>query len=106
MLACFALTLAAAIASPLAGLQGGLELVCTTGGGMKLVAPNSDDSTAAPSFMLDCPLCSTAHAPPPAQWSSVMPLQPLAHGLQPVVVARIAALTAPPLPARGPPALS
>ena len=29
------------LASPLAGMQGGLELVCTTGGGMKLVATNS-----------------------------------------------------------------
>lgn len=103
MLVWFALTLAAAVASPLAGMQGGLELVCTSSGGMKLVSTNGDDAQAAGSLSLDCPLCSTAHAPPPALQSGAMAVQAMAHQLQPAVVARIAALTAPPLPARGPP---
>ena len=67
MLVWFALTLTVAVASPLAGMQGGLELVCTTGGGMKLVATNSDGAESVGSLTLDCPLCSTAHAPPPRQ---------------------------------------
>lgn len=103
MLVWFALTLTAAVASPLAGMQGGLELVCTTGGGMKLVATNGDEASSVASLSLDCPLCSTAHAPPPAVQPLALLHQPLAYRLQPQVAARIAALTAPPLPARGPP---
>ncbi|MBY0455116.1 MAG: DUF2946 family protein [Burkholderiaceae bacterium] len=106
MLVWFALTLASAVASPLLGVQGGVQMVCTAGG-IKLVAQNGDDAVAAGGFALDCPLCSTAHAPPPVAPSlAPVVVQPLAYRLQPIVAARIAALTAPPLPARGPPHFS
>ena len=78
-------------------------LVCTTGGGMKLVATNSDGAESVGSLTLDCSLCSTAHAPPPATQPLALLPQPLAYRLKPQVAARIAALPAPPLPARGPP---
>lgn len=67
------------------------------------VATNGDEASSVASLSLDCPLCSTAHAPPPAVQPLALLHQPLAYRLQPQVAARIAALTAPPLPARGPP---
>lgn len=69
----------------------------------ELVATNGDEASSVASLSLDCPLCSTAHAPPPAVQPLALLHQPLAYRLQPQVAARIAALTAPPLPARGPP---
>jgi hypothetical protein len=56
---------------------------------------------------MDCPLCATSSAPPPPVLRlSAEPAQPLAHVLQSIPAAHIAALTAAPLPARGPPAFS
>ena len=55
---------------------------------------------------LDCPLCVLTGAPPPAPPVVQLPQpQPLGHALQSIPAARIAAATAAPLPARGPPAL-
>ncbi|AEG94758.1 hypothetical protein [Ramlibacter tataouinensis] len=100
VLAWFALSLGAALASPVVQPQG-VELVCA-GGVMKLMTVD-EGGPAGASQALDCPLCTPAGAPPaPAPVAAAMPL-PLGHALQPIPAARIAALTAAPLPARGPP---
>ena len=100
VLAWFALVVAAAAAGPVFQPQS-LELVCS-GGGMKLVAA-ADDEGGPPAQVagLDCPLCAALPAPPAAL--PAPRLQPLGLALHPIVAARIAALTAAPLPARGPP---
>ena len=99
----FALALGVAMASPLVSPKS-LDLVCSSGGVMKLVA--SDDGDEAPSSSaMDCPLCmSLAFPPAPANAQAVKP-SPLSHALHPIAAAHIASATAPPLPSRGPPAL-
>lgn len=105
VLAWFVLSLGVAIASPLVQPQS-LELICATGGAMKLIVKNADGTAQERGHTLDCPLCATVAAPPPALTPVVLAPSPLAHALQPVAAAHIAARTAAPLPPRGPPALS
>jgi hypothetical protein len=50
-------------------------------------------------------LCASISAPPPALNTALTQPSPLAHVMQPLAAAHIAALTAPPLPSRGPPEL-
>ncbi|MEO5796953.1 MAG: hypothetical protein ABIP34_19135 [Rhodoferax sp.] len=103
VLLCFALSLGVAIASPLTHPQA-MELVCSSGGSVKLLVTAPDGSTQVVSQMGDCPLCITAGAPPPVgpgPW--VEPVQPLSYVLRTIPAAHIAFLTAAPLPARGPP---
>jgi hypothetical protein len=99
----FALSVGVAIASPLVNTQG-MELVCTGTGSMKLVGQGEGDASASTKTM-DCPLCMPFAAPPPALNSTLTQPSPLAHAMLPFAAAHIAALTAPPLPSRGPPAL-
>lgn len=99
----FVLSMGVAIASPVLN-PAGMDMVCTGTGVMKLVVQGDDDA-AASSLTLDCPLCASINAPPPAINNALTQPSPLAHALQPVASAHIAALTAPPLPSRGPPAL-
>ena len=74
---------------------------------MKMVAIGDDgssDHTALGAGHLDCPMCLPHAPPPPPVLQLTAPTQsPLRHALQPVERARIAAITAAPLPARGPP---
>jgi hypothetical protein len=100
-----ALALAVATASPLV-LAESLELVCTTGGGMKLLVHGDGDTHEASGHASDCQLCASLPAPPPVHRLAVEPPAPLAHALRPTVEAHLAWLTAAPLPARGPPLLS
>ena len=100
----FALSIGVAIASPVVNPQG-MDLVCTSTGSMKLVVQGEDEGVAASSHTLDCPLCASISAPPSAINTTLTQPSPLAHALQPLVAAHIAAITAPPLPSRGPPAL-
>lgn len=105
VLAWIVLATGVAVAAPLVVGQT-LEMVCS-GAGMKLVAAGGDadvDGQPQPSA-LDCPLCASLAAPPPAAVPAVF-LPPLAHALKAIPSARIAALTAGPLPARGPPVRS
>jgi hypothetical protein len=99
----FALSVGVAIASPVVNPHG-MDLVCTSTGSMKLVV-QGDDDVAASSLTMDCPLCASSSAPPPALNTALTQPSPLAHAMQPLAAAHIAALTAPPLPSRGPPAL-
>ena len=102
----FALSVGVAIASPMVNPQA-MDLVCTSTGSMKLVVQGEDDSTAASSHTLDCPLCATLSAPPALNTALTQPApSSLAHALEPLTAAHIASVTAPPLPSRGPPALS
>ncbi len=101
----FALTLGAAVASPVVNPQ--TELVICTGMGMLKVVL-ADDGTvttaaAEAGNALFCPLCMVGGAPAPFVMHTVAPPQPLGHVLQPVPAAILAALTAAPPPARGPP---
>lgn len=100
----FALSLGAAIASPLVQPRA-MELVCSAGGAVKLLVKNEDGAGERSALSLDCSLCPAPAAPPPAAGLAAEPPQPLSHGLGRLPEARIAWLTAAPLPARGPPGL-
>ena len=102
----FALSIGVAIASPLVKPQA-MELICSGSGAVKLLIQTDDGGQEVASFTLDCPLCATSSAPPPpATRLTSEPAQPLAYVLQSIPAARIASLTAAPLPARGPPIFS
>ena len=102
----FLLSLGVAIASPLVNPQS-TELICSGTGVMKLLVKNADgSSTEAATRMLDCPLCASISAPPPAAKVAAEPAQPLGYVLQTIPAAQIAALTAAPPPGRGPPVFS
>lgn len=103
VLAWFVLAVGLATAAPLVQPDG-MTIVCSGGGGMKLVMQGDDGGEAPTSLTLDCPLCA-AVAPPPVALQ-VPVAQPLAHATQSIPAARLAALTGAPLPARGPPAFS
>ena len=98
----FALSVGVAIASPMVQPKA-VDMVCTSTGSMKLVAQGDEDSSTVASPTLDCPLCATTCAPPPALITALTQPSPLSHALLPTVVAHIASLTAPPPPSRGPP---
>lgn len=102
-LAWFVMTLCVAGASPVVHPVA-IEIVCSAGGSVKAIV-TSDDGSAAEvgQHTLDCPLCFAATIAF-ADLGGVpeMP-QPLAHALQPIAAAHIAALVGAPLPARGPP---
>ena len=101
----FVLSLGVAIASPVVNPQA-MELVCSSAGAVKVVVKTDDGAQEMGASHLDCPLCVLTGAPPPAPAVVQLPQpQPLGHALQSIPSARIAAATAAPLPARGPPAL-
>jgi hypothetical protein len=100
----FAMALGVAMASPLVSPQS-MDMVCSSGGVMKLVVSDEGDQAQAAGQSMDCPLClSLAFPPAPTTAQAVKP-SPLSHALQPAAAAHIASATAPPLPSRGPPAL-
>ncbi|XAH24240.1 DUF2946 family protein [Xylophilus sp. GW821-FHT01B05] len=100
----FLLAVGAAVASPLMQPQS-LELICSGVGQLKLLVKHADGSSnsAQQGHTLDCPLCASVGAPPPVLAQAATVPHPLAYALQPVPAAHIAARTAAPLPARGPP---
>ena len=106
VLAWFMASLGVAIAAPIVHPQP-IQIICSSTGTLMLMM-QSDDGTVEKmgSVGMDCPLCSPAGAPPAATIGTLIPPLPLAHALLPIESARIAAATAAPLPARGPPALS
>jgi hypothetical protein len=101
VLAWFVLALGVAVASPLVQPQA-LELVCSSAGAVKLVQVG-DDGAAASTHLLDCPLCLTGSAPPPAVPSSWTQALPPAHALPALAAPMHAGRTAAPPPSRGPP---
>ncbi|MCZ2498440.1 hypothetical protein GN316_16900 [Xylophilus sp. Kf1] len=107
VLAWFVAYLGAAVASPLVHPSASFELVCSGAGTAKLIQKGDSGGIGASAGSMDCPLCAPGGAPPPSV-PALAPVhaQPLAHVLRPIPAARIAALTAAPLPARGPPRVS
>lgn len=99
----FMLSMGAAIASPMVKPQA-MELVCSGSGAIKVLIKTDDGMQEMGTHTLDCPLCSAVGAPPVLARSQSEPVQPLAYVLRSIPSAHIAALTAAPLPARGPPA--
>lgn len=102
VLAWFMASVGVAIASPLVNPQA-IEVICSGAGTIKLLVQTEDGTVEMGAMGMDCPLCATVGAPPPASTATLPLPQPLAHAVQPVEAARIAAITAAPLPARGPP---
>jgi hypothetical protein len=102
VLAWFALAIGVAVASPLVNPQG-IELICS-GGGMKLLVQGDQDGEPTTGHTLDCPLCASLDAPPAQPQVGVPAIRPTGHALASNPALHIAAVTAPPLPARGPPA--
>ncbi len=101
----FALFIGVATAAPLVQ-PGQLQLVCSAGGGMKLVDSDQPDGEPRLSLGMDCPLCASVAPPPPAAMAGLVMAPPLAHALPWLRLAPWAAASAPPLPSRGPPALA
>src|SRR4051812_29890844 len=101
VLAWFALSLGVAIAAPMVQ-PANIEVVCSGSGALKLLVKGDGGSTQS-THKLDCPLCAGLDAPPSVQTVDV-PFEPMfGRAVQSIPAARIAALVAAPLPARGPP---
>ena len=103
VLAWFALSLGVAVASPLVNPVG-MQLVCSTGGAIKLIAPSDDGGQPVAGHTLDCPLCISIDAPPVAKQGLSDAALPPAAAVSSIPSGRIALLAGAPLPARGPPA--
>ena len=101
----FALFIGVAIASPILNPTE-TQMVCSSAGGMKMVASGEEGTEGAEAKLtanMDCPLCAPVVVPLQSGATTFDHASPLAHSLHPVAAALIAALTAPPLPSRGPP---
>ncbi|WP_295983426.1 DUF2946 family protein [uncultured Variovorax sp.] len=105
VLAWFMASLLIAAASPLVHPQA-IELVCSSAGAVKVIVQGDDGPVEMGTTAMDCPLCLIS-PPPPVKAQAALPTPlPLGRALQSIPAARIAAATASPLPARGPPTLS
>jgi Protein of unknown function (DUF2946) len=98
----FALFLGSAIASTIIKPDG-MQMICASGGLMKMVDASGEDDGLKAFANMDCPLCASVGAPPPPLTAYFEKLSALAHALHPIAAAHIASATAPPLPSRGPP---
>lgn len=101
LLAWFALTLAAAVAAPMAHAAATQD-ICTSAGGARMFG---DAGRPVALTHLDCPLCVPS-VPPPSAWHAMATAQP-APADPPRWVARVRARTHedPAPPARAPPCL-
>lgn len=88
-----------------AAATGGLELVCSTGAGLKLLAKDSQgEPVNAMSAAADCPLCASGAAlPPPACPATATPPSLTELHMRSARIDWMPATPAAPLPARGPP---
>jgi len=98
----FALTLGAAVASPLVNPQTEV-LICSGMGGMAKVTLNDDGTVSDTSVALSCPLCMTGHLNAPVSFSAVPALVPRTYRLPNLAVTPVVAWTAVSPPSRGPP---
>ncbi len=99
----FLLGMAAAYASPVIAPRS-IELLCSTNGAMRLLSQTANGEEANADVM-HCGLCAPSAAPPPAVSNSEFS-SALAYATQRTPASALAALTRPPLPARGPPDFS
>lgn len=100
----FALFIGVAIASPILNPTE-TQMVCSSSGGMKMVAAGNEDANDTLSSNMDCPLCAPVGVPVQTSSAGFDHLSPLAFSLHPIAAALIASRTAPPLPSRGPPSV-
>lgn len=100
----FVASLGVAMASPVVHPRA-MELVCSAAGAVKVIVHTDEGTQDMGMGHMDCPLCMLAGAPPPTPVLPMPSILPLALAVQPIPAARIAAATAAPLPARGPPVL-
>ena len=106
VLAWFVVSLGVAVASPVIQPKA-MQLVCTSAGAVKVIVQTDDGAQDLGAGHMDCPLCAIGGAPPSAPPVASLPqLQPVGLAVQSIPAARIAAATAAPLPARGPPRFS
>lgn len=100
----FALSLGAAIASPMVQPHA-MELVCSSAGAVKLVVKSDGGAgQKVVAHTLECPLCMALNTPPAPQPAGVAePAPSLSHVLRNRLGTQVAARTAAPPPARGPP---
>ncbi len=98
----FALSLGAAIASPMVSPKT-VELICSSAGAMKLIVKSDDGSISQGSHTLDCALCVGTAAPPPAQICPQTQPSGLSYATQAIPQARVATLLFTQPPPRGPP---
>jgi hypothetical protein len=101
----FVLSLGAAIASPVIHPQS-MEFVCSSTGAVKMIVHLDDGVQEIGESHLDCPLCLLGGPPPAEKTAKFISPLPLGRATQSIPSARIAAATASPLSARGPPILS
>lgn len=106
VLAWFVLALGVAVAAP-AVQPRAMELVCSAGGGAKLVVVGeaADHDGPASHHSIECPLCLGV-TPPPAPQRAQGGASPQVQVLQAMAAAPVAAAAGAPLPPRGPPVLS
>jgi len=105
VLAWFVLSLGVAVAAPAVNPQS-IELICSAAGQVKVLVTTDDGvKELTASQAMECPMCLPVAAPAPVETAFQALPQPLGRSVQPIPSARIAALTAAPLPARGPPSL-
>jgi hypothetical protein len=102
VLAWFLAFVAVATAAPAVDAQP-LGDICTSS---SAPSGSQDGGSAAGGHLLHCALCAAVPAPAPQATRQVAAPDALAHAVQPVAAARVAALTRAPLPARGPPPLA
>lgn len=106
VLAWWLLSLAVAFASPVVQPRG-VERVCTAAGFVDVdlrTAPTESGPVVPGSGGADCPMCLVPGVPPIENEVLVhMQARPLGRSLESIPAARLAAATASPLPARGPP---
>jgi hypothetical protein len=102
LLAWFGLFVGMAAAAPLMK-AGPTAALCSASGIVKGLGSSDTEPEGKAQHSIDCVLCCfTAEAPAtPLNWAQ--PVLPLGHMLQSIPCAHIAAITAAPLPPRGPP---
>ena len=104
VLAWFVLFVGVATAAP---FLEGADLAGLCSASASQPAGSGDPADGLPGHGLHCPLCLPTIAPPPPLLAPAIAPAPLPpYVLQPIAAARIAALAAAPLPARGPPSFA
>jgi len=98
----FALTLGAAVATPVIHPQE--ELVVCSGVGLQKVLINADGTESSSTDSgISCPLCLIGGAPPPALVHRLVAEQSAGHVLPATLALPLVSRSAAPPPARGPP---
>ena len=104
MLAWFALSAGAAVASPFV-VSPAVERICSGSGQVRFMVQGDLGASQAAGHALDCPLCTPSAAPPSALPQALPPALPEARALPALSVEGWVARPAAPFPARGPPVL-